>query len=110
MKLEKLEHKHNLTNILKVSIFALFLLLPFIAILPSTLYFAFNEHANEYTQQTITETYEYETNEVNSNNDLIVGNVYKVGDIYQLAQQYFLYATTDNIELSIIWMKKRHNI
>ena len=59
-------------------IYAIFISLPMLSILPSTIYFAFNEHAQNYTHEEVIETYEYETNEVNSVDDLLVGNIYSV--------------------------------
>lgn len=59
----KVKHDHKLTDILKVGIFAIFLLLPFFTWLPSGLYYAFNEHA-----VTENETIEkYETKQVDFN-------------------------------------------
>lgn len=57
------------------------LVLPLLIFLPTGLYYAFNEHADNGTQ-TATATadveyqYRYETNEVNSLSDLVAGNIY----------------------------------
>lgn len=41
----KVKHDHTLTDIIKVAIFALFLILPILVFLPNCLYYGFNEHA-----------------------------------------------------------------
>lgn len=74
----KVKHDHTLTNIIKVCIFALFLILPFLVFLPTGLYYAFNEHAVNETTTEVDIHYKYQTNEVNSVDDLIVGNIYHI--------------------------------
>ena len=57
----KAKHDHALTDILKVLIFILFLLIPGIMFLPSMLYFGFNEQANAPVKEvTITENIKLE--------------------------------------------------
>lgn len=57
-------------------IYAIFISLPILSLLPNLLYFGFNEKASDYTDVNVVETYEYETNEVNTIEDLIAGNIY----------------------------------
>jgi len=47
--MEKLKpiHDHKLTDLIKVCIFALMLLLPFLIWIPTGIYYGFNEHANQ---------------------------------------------------------------
>ena len=76
----KVKHDHTLTDILKVLIFAIVLLMPFLVYAPTGLYYAFNEHAQSTT--TITEGgWEvqpmFETNQTNNTSNLINGNIYK---------------------------------
>lgn len=73
--MEKLKEKHNhtLTSILKVLTFAIVLLFPFLVFTPSAFYYGFNEHAKV---EIPVKTPLYETNEVNSYNDLVIGNIY----------------------------------
>lgn len=58
-------------------LYAFLMFLPVTFLLPSLLYFGFNDNATaqEYTKE---ETFVYETNEVNSVDDLIVGHVYTI--------------------------------
>lgn len=48
--------------------------LPILFFIPNVLYYAFNEHATNSESTTI--TYKYQSNEVNTKNDLIEGNIY----------------------------------
>ena len=83
--MEKLKapHDHSLTDILKVCIFGLMLILPLLVYSPTAFYYGFNEHATEQTTM-IEGGYEvrnkYETNEVNNENDLVLGNIYHLND------------------------------
>lgn len=76
----KVKHDHNLTDIIKVGIFALFLILPILVFLPNCLYYGFNEHATNETTTQI--NYKYQSNEVNTLDDLVVGNIYQLDEIY----------------------------
>ena len=71
----KAKHDHKLTDILKVLIFTLFLILPIMTFLPSCLYYGCNKYATD--GQTTTINYKYQSNEVNSLDDLVVGNIYE---------------------------------
>lgn len=75
--MEKLKnvHDHKFTDLIKVCIFALMLILPGIIFLPSCLYYGFNEHATN--TETTTINYKYQSNEVNTLDDLVVGNIYQ---------------------------------
>lgn len=59
----KIKHDHTLTDILKVGIFGLFLILPILMFLPNCLYYAFNEHAQVNT--TTQPVYEYKNVDFN---------------------------------------------
>lgn len=81
MKLSEIKHDHSLTELLKVFIFSILMLLPFLSVLTRSMYVTFNKNAYQsysgnYTYQTYTIEKEYETNEVNSVNDLVEGNIY----------------------------------
>ena len=76
----KVKHDHKLTDIIKVAIFALFLILPILVFLPNCLYYGFNEHATN--TETTTINYKYESNEVNSYDDFVLGNIYEVDNLY----------------------------
>ena len=92
-KLSKNVHNHTFTDLLKVCVFALLLLLPGIMFLPSCFYYGFNEHATN--TETTTINYKYESNEVNSLDDLVVGNIYEFD-----LQRYFDESTVhDYIDL-----------
>lgn len=45
----KVKHDHKLTDIVKVCLFSLFLILPILMFIPSCLYYGFNEHATAPT-------------------------------------------------------------
>ena len=47
----KAKHDHKLTDILKVMIFALFLILPGLIVLPSMLYYGVNKYATAPTEE-----------------------------------------------------------
>lgn len=74
--MEKLKniHDHKFTDLIKVCIFALMLILPGIIFLPSCLYYGFNEHATN--TETTTINYKYQSNEVNTQDDIVLGNIY----------------------------------
>lgn len=71
------KHDHKFTNKLKVIIFAMFLLLPFLTMLPNAIYYAFNDNATNSHIESAAINYKYETNKVNSVEDLVKGNIYK---------------------------------
>lgn len=71
----KVKHDHTLTDILKVCMFGLFLILPILLWTPTALYYGFNEHATAQ-EKIVEEPIYYETNNVEQASDLIVGNVY----------------------------------
>lgn len=79
--MEKLKnvHDHKLTDILKVLIFTLVMLLPGIVFIPSCLYYGFNEHA--VNTETTDITYKYQSNEVTTLDDLVEGNIYYIENI-----------------------------
>lgn len=56
-------------------LYATLMFLPLVFFIPSCLYYSFNEHATN--TETTTINYKYESNEVNSINDLVVGNIYQ---------------------------------
>lgn len=72
----KVKHDHKLTDILKVGIFAIFLLLPFFTYAPTALYYGVNEYAVNNTTTQVDIQYKYQSNEVNSTDDLVEGNIY----------------------------------
>lgn len=81
----KVKHDHTLTDIIKVGIFALFLILPILVFLPNCLYYGFNEHATNETTTQI--NYKYQSNEVNTVDDLVEGNIYFL-DRLTITQDY----------------------
>lgn len=92
----KVKHDHTLTDIIKVGIFALFLILPILVFLPNCLYYGFNEHATN--TETTTINYKYQSNEVNTLNDLVIGNLYHLDSLnIQYSQD-----TTLNFSLNIV--------
>lgn len=56
-------------------LYATLMFLPILMFLPSCLYYGFNEHATN--TETTTINYKYESNEVNSVNDVIANNIYE---------------------------------
>ena len=80
MKVEKNKHDHKGTEQLKIIIFSLLMLAPLIASVSQMLYATFNPNAKDSTEITGQQYHvenEYQTNEVNSVEDLVVGNIYK---------------------------------
>lgn len=89
LKIEKKKHDHKLTDLLKVAIFSLIMLAPMFAIASKCIYVAYNKNAYQsYSGTTYIEMQPiyYETNEVNSNADIIVGNIYEWIDNITLPQ------------------------
>ena len=72
----KAKHDHKLTDILKVLIFAIFLMLPFMVYCPNALYYGHNEHSTNERQTTVDIQYKYQSNEVTNLDDLVEGNIY----------------------------------
>ena len=64
----KVKHDHKLTDILKVGIFCLFLILPILCFLPSCIYYGFNEHATAQTSEVNTTIETETTNAINYEN------------------------------------------
>lgn len=101
-KLKGNKHNHLFTDLLKVAIFGLMLLLPFLCFMPTGFYYGFNEHATNETTTQI--NYKYESNEVNTLDDLIEGNIYQL-DNFDLANNmlssdiYFYVLKYDNTDL-----------
>lgn len=90
----KVKHDHTLTDKIKVGIFALFLILPILVFLPNCLYYGFNEHATN--TETTTINYKYESNEVNTLDDLVEGNIYFLSSIQ-------LFSTSgDNLTFTVL--------
>lgn len=87
--------KRNIKTVAHWVIMSILLLFPILMV-------GVSSFANDEQSVTVTETYEYETNDVNSIDDLVVGNVYRVDNVYGLMEQYFLFATTDGIDLVIV--------
>ena len=56
-------------------LYATLMFLPILMFIPSCLYYSFNEHAAN--TETTTINYKYQSNEVNSLDDLVVGNIYQ---------------------------------
>ncbi len=87
----KVKHDHRLTDIIKVCMFSLFLILPILMFLPNALYYGFNEHAN-HERQVTTGGYnveqKYTTNEVNTLNDIEENKVYKYNDTLYLDNSF----------------------
>lgn len=85
------KHDHKLTNILKFFIFSIIMIAPFLSVLASCLYVANNKNAKEsYSGTTILDIeYRYQSNEVNSVNDLVEGNIYQF-NVATLALDDFL--------------------
>lgn len=72
MKLEQVAHKHTLTGILKVLLFALLMLAPIFSVASRCLYVicnknAYQSYANEYVEEKV---------DVNNVGEFIIGNVY----------------------------------
>lgn len=79
----KIKHDHTLTDIVKVVVFWLFLIIPILVWMPTALYYGFNEHADNGTQTAsanIEYQYKYQSNEVNTINDVQLDNVYYFSD------------------------------
>ena len=101
MKLEKAGHDHLLTKWLKVIIFSLLMLAPLISVGTRCAYVVCNKNAYQsasITTPQIQESNTYNTNVVNNENDLIVGNIYQfnmvaINDIFTIYPQeiYILY-------------------
>lgn len=112
----KIKHDHSLTDILKVLIFAIVLLMPFLVYAPTALYYGFNEHATGTT--TVTEggyqvTTMYETNEVNSINDLVNGNIYSIDLTTQNNYQSLQNVVQNNGEIYltyIYWVDSNYDV
>ena len=60
--MEKLKHNHLFTDVIKVGIFALLLILPILCFIPTGFYYGFNEHAEAQTKEVIKDTETTTTN------------------------------------------------
>lgn len=78
----KVKHNHKFTDIIKVCMFALFLILPLLMFLPNAFYYGFNEHAKNETPTEVNIQYKYQSNEVNTLNDLQEGKIYFCDKLY----------------------------
>lgn len=76
MKLEKITHDHLLTKWLKVIIFSLLMLAPIFSIAVRCAYVVCNKNAYQSYSNKIEIVDEYETNDVETLNDLVVGRAY----------------------------------
>lgn len=99
----KVKHDHKLTDILKVCMFSLFLILPILMFLPNALYYGCNKYASQERQ--ITEGgYEivdkYQTNEVNDIDDLVIGNLYHFSLPEDVISDYI--SNVDNLRFTIV--------
>lgn len=65
--------------------------LPIVLFIPNAFYYGFNEHATN--SETTTINYKYQSNEVNSPNDLVEGNIYSYSsfEVYVLDRELQLY-------------------
>lgn len=61
-------------------LYATLMFLPLVFFIPSCLYYSFNEHATN--TETTTINYKYESNEVNSLDDLVEGHIYYLENFY----------------------------
>ena len=73
--------------------------LPLVFFIPSCLYYSFNENATN--TETTTINYKYQSNEVNSLDDLVVGNVYLLNS-YDLGLTDFLFNDTDYVLIQLL--------
>lgn len=80
-------------------LYATLMFLPLIFFVPSAFYYGLNEHASN--TETTTINYKYESNEVNSLNDLVQGNIYQLNS-YNLGLTDFLFNETDNILVQLL--------
>lgn len=81
MKIEKPRHDHKLTDLLKVCIFSLLMLAPLVASCSQWIYATINKNAYQSysgTQSYTSATPVYQTNEVNSFEDLVQNNYYEL--------------------------------
>lgn len=76
MKLNDLKHNHSLTDLLKVLIFSILMLVPFLSVATRSLYVICNKNAFESYENQREVITKYETNEVNTLTDLVIGRVY----------------------------------
>lgn len=86
MKVDKIKHNHSLTKLLKVFIFSIVMLIPAFSVASRCLYVICNKNAYQSysgTQQgTLYErSNKYNSNEVNSANDLVIDNIYQPIDM-----------------------------
>lgn len=88
----KVKHDHSLTDILKVLIFAIVLLIPGFMFLPSMLYFGMNEQANAPTK----EVQIVENIEVDFNQQIKNGNFETTYNWYNVASAYGTFVVSDN--------------
>ena len=94
-------------------LYAFLMALPIAFLLPNVLYYAFNEHATNSQIEETNIVYKYETTEVNSVEDLILGNVYYC-KLYDLAYytdydeldfytHYLAFSNIDNENINYIF-------
>lgn len=95
--MEKLKEKHNhkLTDLLKVAMFSLVMLAPFLSIGVRCGYVMWNKNAKDSYSGSYGINYKYETNEVNNISDLKVGNVYTLNyDYDNIDSTYYVVTAT----------------
>lgn len=97
--MERNKHDHKATKKLKAWLFGIMLLLPFLFMLPTGLYYGLNQNA-QLSERTEQQPIYYESNEVNSFDDLINGNIYTWNDNYTLttSNNTITLLTLENIE------------
>ena len=84
--METNKHNHKGTKLLKVFIFSLMMLMPFLIFIPNAFYYGFNENAVAQTRIEQDPVY-YQSNEVNSVDDIHIGNVYFYNDNFSWLNQ-----------------------
>ena len=79
-------------------LYACLMFLPIMVFLPSILYYGFNKEAIVPQVVDIQYNYKYQTNEVNSVNDLVNGNIY-------YANHLSFYSNVNDTELDLYFLK-----
>lgn len=107
--MEKLKNKHDhkLTNVLKAVIFSIVMLAPFFAIMSKCIYVQANPNAKESWSGGQSITYyerqpKYVTNEINSINDLELGNIYHFNIENDTLDTYLIGGNFYSIKMNIL--------
>lgn len=89
-------------------LYATLMFLPILMFIPSCLYYGFNEHATNETTTTI--NYKYQSNEVNTIDDLVEGNIYHFKIDNDTIGTYFSYTIPDDNNFDMVFINvNRYN-